>query len=53
MSEISTKFGPFVCTLGKTYQDVSLQEEAWFNGDADTSVTVPLHVAKGITAIKS
>lgn len=31
--------------LIKSYQDVPLQKQAWFNGDADTGVAVSLYIA--------
>lgn len=46
------KVGPLTPMVGETYQDVPLQEEAWFDGDADTGVAVSLHVAKRITVRK-
>lgn len=40
-----------VALLFKPYQDVSLQKQAGFNGDADAGVAVSLHVAVATTAI--
>lgn len=31
--------------INSSYQDVSLQKQAWFNGDADTGVAVSLYIA--------
>lgn len=51
-SEVSTKVGLMTRAAGKTYQDVPLQEQARFNGDADTGVAVSLHVAERIRVRK-
>lgn len=50
--QVSAKVGALTRAVRKTYQDVPLQEEAWFDGNADTGVAVSLHVAKRITVKK-